>query len=474
MKRKAFIVLVVTLSLLVFAAPLWASGEKEAEKTEQEGQGEVVRTEGGILLPQRYEGTTIDAYLVAEGRSELLKERVGQFEELTGITVNVTTLPYPNLQEKQFLELTQGGGPDVIHVDQVWLGQYQPYLEPVGKYLDNPDLTDKEAYRFDEILESVRELQVTYNDKVMGFPFIGAIRMMYYRSDLFEEYADEYREQTGSELTVPTTWEEYRQVARFFENNVDGVHGTTMMGRRGVQLYCEILPVIWSYGGAVIEGPNGEPAITEMDGIHPVINSEETKEAVSMFNSLKQYASEGVTDWDYDEAATAFAQGNAAMAMQWNNAAPIFANPERSNIIGDWEAAQVPGTVDKTGSVQRYATFGGWNLGINANSDKKEAAYLFIKWATSPEMDKALAAGGGNARVTTYKDPELNEQYKHYDALFQAYQNGQSRPRIPQYAEQADVAQTAFSQVLTGQKSVEQALNDAQRQLEDIDFSPTN
>lgn len=468
MRLRVMTVSVLLSLLLLVSMPLFGGGQEEME--EQEMAGEAVRTPGGILMPQGYSGTEIDVYMVAEGRSELLSERVSEFEELTGISVDITTLPYPNLQEKQFVELTQGGGPDVIHVDQVWLGQYQPYLVPVQQFMDDPNLTDKDAYDFEGILESIRELQISYDGEVLGFPFIGAIRMIYYRSDLFEEYSDEYMAETGRELVAPTTWEEYRRVAAFFDENVEGVEGTTMMGRRGVQLYCEILPVIWSNGGALVEGPNGEPAVQEMEGLRPVINSSQNVESVEYFASLMDHASPGVTDWDYDEAATAFAQGNAALAMQWNNAAPIFENPDRSDIVGQWEAAVVPGTVDKTGAIRRAATFGGWNLGISANSDKQEAAYLFIKWATSPEMDKALAPGGGNARVTTYEDPELRSQYRHYDALFEAYQGARSRPRIPAYAEIADIAQTAFSQVLTGQRTAERALDQAQAQLEDMDF----
>lgn len=430
--------------------------------------GAVVTLSQDLKLPDEFSGESISVYLVAENRSTLLKENHETFEEATGIDVEINTLPYPNLQEKQFLELSQGGGPDVIHVDQVWLGQYEPYLVPIDKYINDQELTDKEALDLDDIVPTIKKLQNTYGGNLMGFPFIGAIRMIYYRSDLFEEYADEYYEETGMELQPPATWQEYSRIAKFFEENVEGVHGTTIMGRRGVQLYCEVMPILWSFGGAVIEGPNGEPVIEEMDNVRPVINSPEAIEALKYFKSLSQYASEGVTDWDWDESATAFANGNAALAMQWNNAAPVFADSEESEIVGQWEGAVVPGHPNKMGELNRSATFGGWNLGINANSDNKEAAYLFIKWATSKEMEKKLAAGGGNARESTYMDPDLNEKYRHYDATFASYGHTRSRPRIPELTEVADVAQTAFSQILTGQKSVEDALNDAQSELEKL------
>ncbi len=421
-----------------------------------------------VKLPRTFEGKEISVYLVAENRSSLLKENVSEFEEETGIKVNITTLPYPNLQEKQFLNLTQGSGPDVVHVDQVWLGQYENYLVPIEKYINDPELTDKDKLKLNDIVPTILKLQNSYNNKLLGFPFIGAIRMIYYRTDLFEEYADEYKSETGMSLQPPATWQEYKRIARFFEENVEGVHGTTIMGRRGVQLFCEVMPILWSFGGEVLEGPEGQPVLEAMEDIKPNINSPEAIEALKYFKSLTKYASNGVTDWDWDESATAFAKGNAALAMQWNNAAPVFSDEEESRIIGKWAAAVVPGHPGKAGLLNRAATFGGWNLGINKNSDNKKAAYLFIKWATSQEMDKKLAAGGGNARYSTFHDTELSKKYTHYDATFKSYGNVRSRPRIPELSEVADIAQTAFSQILTEQKTVEKALNDAQSKLEDI------
>jgi len=421
-----------------------------------------------VYLPDDFSGTEIDVYMVAERRAEMVSDFKHEFEEETGITVNINTLPYPNLQEVQFIELAMGEGPDVIHVDQVWLGQYEDYLEPIQRFIDDPDLTDKEQLDLDDFHPTILDLQTSYRDELLGFPFIGAIRMIYYRTDLFEEYADDYYEETGMELDVPDTWLEYKEIARFFEENVEGVHGTTIMGRRGVQLYCDVMPILWSFGGSVIEGPEGQPAIEEMEGIRPNINSPESIEALEFFNSLSEYASPGITDWDWDESANAFAQGNAALAMQWNNAAPVFAG-EDSEIRGDWEAAIVPGMSENDGII-REALLGGWTLGVNANSPNQEAAYLFTKWVTSKEMEINLAPGGGNARESTFTDPELSEEYIHYEATFESYDIARSRPRIPQLTEIADISQTAFSRILTGEQEVVEALNNAQDQLEELDL----
>jgi multiple sugar transport system substrate-binding protein len=51
---------------------------------------------------------------------------------------------------------------------------------------------------------------------------------------------------------------------------------------------------------------------------------------------------------------------------------------------------------------------GGFSMGIPANSDNKEAAFLFMQWMTSKRVDRELALIGADpARLSTLQDPEL-------------------------------------------------------------------
>lgn len=435
--------------------------------TTSTGLGQNKYPEYNIKMPRDFAGEEIQVYHVAERRAEYLQEHVNEFTDMTGIKANVSLLPYPNLQEKQFIEVVQGAGPDVLGIDQVWLGQYKPYMVPINQYIDDPALTDKEALDLDDIVPTILKYQCTYpadSDTLWGFPYIGATRLIYYRTDLFEEYADDYKDETGEELKPPATWPEYMRIAKFFEENVPGVHGTTIMGRRGVQLYCDTMGILWAFGGNVVSGPNGEPVVDVTPGMKPSINSPEAIEALTYLKDLANYASPGITDWDWDEAATAFASGKAALCTQWNNAGPVFTKPEESKVIGKWAPAQEPGMI-RDGKLNRYALFGGWCLGINQSSKHKEAAYLFTKWAISKAMSKKAAPGGGPARKSIFNDPELIKQFPHYPAALESYNYSRSRPRIPELSMIADIAQTAFSQILTGGKSVERSLNDAQKRL---------
>jgi ABC-type glycerol-3-phosphate transport system substrate-binding protein len=57
-----------------------------------------------------------------------------------------------------------------------------------------------------------------------------------------------------------------------------------------------------------------------------------------------------------------------------------------------------------------------WGLGIPANSEHKEAAWYFIQWATSKQVDPRISTKtGGATRLSTWDDPiysqTLNPEY---------------------------------------------------------------
>ena len=65
-------------------------------------------------------------------------------------------------------------------------------------------------------------------------PFVTDIIGLYYRKDLFEEYADEFKSKYGYDLKPPEYWDEFLDIAKFFtrDTNSDGeidLYGTTMM-----------------------------------------------------------------------------------------------------------------------------------------------------------------------------------------------------------------------------------------------------
>jgi multiple sugar transport system substrate-binding protein len=105
---------------------------------------------------------------------------------------------------------------------------------------------------------------------------------------------------------------------------------------------------------------------------------------------------------------------------------------------------------------------------IPKDSRNKEAAWEFIVWATSPEMEKKLAYAMPGARYSSLNDPELRAKYVEYDGMLKSLPLAKGRPRIPAYSELADALEVALSEAMTGTKDSQTALNEANARFAEI------
>ena len=401
----------------------------------------------GTYTEKPWDGATIRVAMVAEPRSDALAKIADEFTELTGIKVEFNILAYPTLQEKQMVALTQGTGAyDIVHVDCVWVGQYagEGWTTPLENFIDH---TDAATLALDDFMQAVLEEQGMWEGKIFGLPFIQAVFGLHYRTDIFEKY----------DVAVPQTWKELRETAEMLHLKEDGVNGITFMGRRGVQLQCTYDNILWSYGGDWYD-----------ENYNPTINSPEAVAALDYFKTLIPFAPDGVLTYDWDENARAFAQGKAAMTIQWQNAAPMFYHPESSNIVGNFEFTLVPGKEQDDGSIKRTPTFGGWSLQIPVDAPNKEAAWEFLVWASSKELDPRLAYSQPGSRKSGLEDPEMQKKYIEYKGMLESLPLAKGRPRIAPYAELADALEVALSEAMTGAKSSQQALDEANEKFEFI------
>lgn len=391
-------------------------------------------------------GTTIHVAMVAEPRADAIKKLLPEFEKETGIKVILDILPYPTLQEKQMIAVTtKTGAFDVVHVDCVWMGQYagQGWLTPLTPYIEK---ADPKVLNIKDFMPLILAEQGTWEGTVYGLPFITAVQGLYIRTDIFKKYG----------LKEPQTWDELYETANFItekEKN-NGIYGLSFMGKRGVQLLCNWVNTLWSFGGEIYD-----------KDYHARLNSDEAVKSLEYFVKLKEVAPPGVISYDWDENTAAFQQGKVAMALQWQNAAPQFVDPSKSLVVGKWKFVPMPGVKQPDGTIKRTPVFGGWGLGITKDSKNKDAAWEFIQWATTQQMEIRLAYSGQGARRSTLTNPNLVKKYIEYQAMVSSLELSKGRPRIPEWTEMADAIEVALSQALTGEKTPSEALGEANQKI---------
>jgi len=93
-----------------------------------------------------YAGTTVDVVFLLRPGYEAAEAMLPEFEEKTGIKVNIVKHPYENALGEQVRDFVAGGDFDIALIDLVWIGNFAEngWIVPIDKFTSNPDLADPE------------------------------------------------------------------------------------------------------------------------------------------------------------------------------------------------------------------------------------------------------------------------------------------------------------------------------------------
>jgi multiple sugar transport system substrate-binding protein len=301
------------------------------------------------------------------------------WEQLTGIKVQTIETPFPELFSKMVTAHLAGSGDfDVISYVPAWQADLVEagVLEPIDAFLDKymPKGT------LDDIHPTYQQW-LTFKGKRYGIFDDGDTFTMYYRKDLFGDKANQeaYKAKYGQDLRPPQTWKEWDQICAFFKEKLaaNGGHGCAIQRTEG-QAY------FWAEEQLRVNGVK----FFDPGTMKATINNEAgVKTFTDMVNQNKNMPP-GVEKWGFIEVFSAWMDGKVAMIISWpppgrwsqgygKRAEQLKWMPE-TKVIGKVGYALPPG-----GHPQLAA---GFNLGVSTDSPNKEAAYLYIQWATSKEI----------------------------------------------------------------------------------------
>ncbi|MEM8550915.1 MAG: extracellular solute-binding protein [Pseudomonadota bacterium] len=370
-----------------------------------------------------------------------------QFEEQTGAEVNVEILSYPELLTKVTADfIGNTGGYDIVTMDIVWAGQF----EEAGHTVELSEWIERDAdeLSLDDIYPIAMEALGQYNGNQIAYPFAGYANVLAYRKDLYE----------AAGLTPPSTMDELITNAKALTDADADQYGFVANGAKGPAVAQDWMQYNSQLGGSILDA----------EGM-PALNSPENVESLRVYKELfDETAPPGAVSYDWGGREESFRQGLVANMQSWSVGASSYDNPEQSRVVGKAGISLAPVA---EGMDPTYG-FGGWGLAINDDiSDaQKEAAWEFIKWITSPDVqiEMSLMGGGGVIRKSTSSNAEVVEKFPHMPIINESFLsgNGDYRPRIPQYPEIQDILGTAVNAVLVGDEDPQAALDAAQSQAE--------
>jgi len=122
------------------------------------------------------------------------------------------------------------------------------------------------------------------------------------------------------------------------------------------------------------------------------------------------------------------------------------------------------------GGSQGFSALGGWNLFINAASDKKDEAWELIKFLSSPEMVKFRAIEGSylSPLQETYEDEEVTSKVPVYPVVAQITDKIRPRPVSEFYGDMTLEMAEEFNNSLKGETSPEEAVATLQKAIQSI------
>lgn len=353
---------------------------------------------------------------------------------------------------------THGGQFDVMTIGsyEVPLWAKQGWLQPMK---DLP-----ESYDLDDILQPIRE-DLSYEGTLYALPFYGESTITYYRKDLFEE--------AGITMPAQPTWDQVKEWAGKLHDPANNVYGICLRGKPG-----------WGENGALISQMVHTFGGQWFDSDwKPMLTSPEWKKTINFYvDLLNQYGPPGASSNGFNENLALFSTGKCAMWVDATVAAGMLSNSDSSTVADTVGFAPAPIEVTPKGSHWLWV----WSLAIPASSDAVNAATKFTTWATSKDYVQLVGEEVGwqsvppGTRASTYETPQYKEAAPFADVVLEAIQtanpkdntmnpspyNGIQYVQIPEFqAIGAQVGQM-IAAALTGQMSVDQALQAAQRSTE--------
>jgi multiple sugar transport system substrate-binding protein len=299
--------------------------------------------------------------LVEGGGKAVLTPIAEAYEAETGTSVTFVELPYDSLYDRLNTELSSGNvSYDVAALDAIWLSAFGAGMAPLDDMF-----TD--AVKEDLFPSLIEEAQV--DGHFIGMPAWTNAQILYYRADLFSDPEQQaaFSAEHGRELTPPTTWDEYLEVAEFFTQDTDGdgtvdLHGTDVKGA----VETEWLSLVLQAGA--------ENMVLD-DAGNVIIDDAHHKAALDAYVAPIDagIAPAGASQMDWATAQNLFNQGQLAMTRFWAHAYAQV--PEDSPAYGNVGVTTMP-----AGPGGEAAIPGAWYLSVPKSAANSDAATEFVQY----------------------------------------------------------------------------------------------
>ncbi len=358
-----------------------------------------------------FAGQTVTVIAAKSNISFSVGEIREEFEAATGAKLNLVRVPGEEHFANLISDVTNGVGKyDASIAAAWWLGELVAgdYIISYDKYYD-----DKRFPQWDieQVLPGPRNL-LSYGGNKYMVANSHSGQVVYYRRDLMADpqHQAAFQRKYGYPLAAPKTWEQFHDVAEYFNGKDlagDGVpgHGVALALKPGSQGMFNYMSVSAPF---VIGPDNPKLYWFDPETMKPLLESPGHARALKVMADLVQFGAREMLTWEHGKGWGDFLAGHAALAITWADLGAL-AQQEGSKVKGKIGAAPMPGTHEyyniaqqkwiKTEQLNEVGNTNGgaWAGVISKYSKAPEATYYLLAMMATKEKSMTYVARGWNA-----------------------------------------------------------------------------
>ncbi len=308
-----------------------------------------------------------------------------------------------------------GNGPDVIlhhsRTEPVNLAM-RGVLYPISNFSDYKEVLTQ--------FQPGSEIPYMYKGELYGIPDGQGFNMLFYRTDILEEFG----------LSVPKTWDEFKQVSKvLIRNNFDVwlpyAPTTDLSSAAGGIGSITIFPTLMLQNGLSMY--NEEQTATTLT----------SESVVSVFTDWVQYYTKMKLPYQLD-FYNRFRTGTCPLGVS-GYALYNTIKATAKEIDGKWQMTELPGVMDENGNINNVSAGSGTACAILKDAKSPEAAWEFLKWWVSADtqfeysmsVESVLGPVGRQAVSNIEALKRMSWDEDKIDNILDSWDNVVELPEIP-------------------------------------------
>jgi multiple sugar transport system substrate-binding protein len=381
----------------------------------------------------------------ANQRPDLMRKLFDQYQAKNpGVKIDIETGGATSELQRQYLSTVlnaKDSAIDIYMIDIVNPAQYfgAGWLEPLDTYIGKPA----------DVLKPylpVYSVSNVVDGKLAAMPAFADAMFMYYRKDLLEKH----------KIAEPKTWDELAAAASKIQKaeGNPNLQGLSIQGAPIEGAVCTFLLPYWSQG----------KDFNDAGGKMTLDKAAATKGLTQWLSMVDQgVIKKNVAEVKTPDTVNEFKAGQVIFAINWGFAWDRFKDDADSSVKGKVGVMPLPAVAGGKSAT----CVGGWQWAVSAFSKNKPAAANLVKFLSSPEASKFLAAEGSLLATyqSVYTDADVVKAVPWFKDAANVVIAGKSRPISKDYGQVSDVIRTTTSAVLARTKKPEEGVAEIESRL---------